>query len=1076
MKRRIVFLCAALFIVAGFKVSGYDNMIIHPRFARLATEVYNQTAKEPLTSEQMSWIVAGAVKEDADPRYFHHFYDYRTGAGYGVWSNAANWTQKQDSQLGDFSESAILAAYRDGKEQLAYIGVGHQVHLIEDMAVPAHTRNDPHNPDPYEEWCQKNSPDIPQPNLIKVSGLSAAIIELAGYTGNNFFSKDAVKIYEVSDRVIKFDDGEYYLVNSAGTKALWAKPIIGGYQYSFTDELRNDYFTQLAPKAVGYSAGVIDYFQKKFAEIDEEKKKENKMVAFLNSISNFILDPFAGVDIMWGDTIATANLMIQLKSNQAVKNEFANNPQLAQDLLMVSAPSEAQISASLEKVINKTTSTIKKTMDKTKVLGEKITAPAPASQELKIATAPKPTPTASKKITINLIPPANAADSLINPALGAPVRTAPIPTSGGIAVIDENINNNLPVNSTPIIIPEPIIYPETNIIASPLSLASSSEAVFLFASDLASSTFEYLLDDISTSSVWQPASTTLTLGNLPDGNHQLRVRAVYLDVADQTPAEFSWTIDTSAPSSQLSALDNAYNQSVFPLSWTRTDSGGDEISYNLDYMINGGAWQVWIIATSATDTIFNQPLQIGDTAGFRLSACDSLGSCETRSDAPQAITQILPDHLVISAVQTSGLTAKDEWVELYNPTATDISLADYKLKKKTATGNETYLVSSFGTGTIKAHGYYLIAHPTEYANAELVDIYYSGASYAVSDDNTILLYGADTVIDKLGFGTATDTETISAINLTSLQKLVRKSTYVGYAPWQGNGLDTNNNRSDFTIVDNYAPHSTDAVTEPRPEAPTLPGATNLEFASSDTMSATLSWPAPENANLGAGVKYEIKYLATTGACTLNKNWRSLPSATDTPEPSLTSGATEQFTLNDLAPGTTYCVAMRTFNGVGWSTISNQLTFRTACNDIAPRAVNYTTHLSRASTSTVPDQIPEHILVVDYIFSMANGTYDLYGGSTCNRIGQYVPAFHDPASSLTRVEFVYDPETKLFTGKYRRCENGWHYNVTVPEGDHCRDHATAWARSRWNTLPSLAGQSVISLKRLTTGEFTAWLRP
>lgn len=1065
-----------IFIFVANWTNSYDNLVTHPRLTEVGMNQYQAETGKALTDKQRQLIVQGSINEDVLPRPYNHFYDPSTGLGL----NGEHWTAKEwalnggwGGATGDFSEKAILENYQNGNKERAYEGIGHITHLIQDMAVPAHVRNDDHRyGDIYESWTQYNGQiNISDAKYIEVSNLGQAFDDLASFTHNNFLSKDTVGRDFLIDRknvrneTINSEEVSFYYKNGYRLAIVDMAGLVPELSIKDNQELNRDYWNQLAPMAAGYSAGVIGYFQNKFKEIDD-KKDERVSESFIETGFDMLAMIWQNANYNFNDVMGT--LPAQRATDATVKKYVET-----MDKANVFTQNTIKATNNVVKTATDVGLTVIK---KSKVLGEKITAPAPTSPELKIVTAPKPTPTAIKKITINLIPPANASDLFIDPALGAPVRTAPIPTSGGIAVIDEIINNNLPVNATPIIIPEPIVYPETNIIATPLSLASSSEAVFLFSSDLASSTFEYLLDDISTSSVWQPASTTLTLGNLPDGDHQLRVRAVFAEVADQTPAEFSWTVDTSAPSSQLSALDSSYNQSAFPVSWSRTDAGSDEIFYTIDYMINAGAWQTWIIATSATATIFDQLLQVGDTVGFRLAACDGVSNCETQAEAPQASTQIMPDHLVISAVQTSGLTAKDEWVELYNPTGNDISLAGYKLKKKTATGNESYLVSSFGARLVKAHSYYLIAHPTDYDDAELADSYYSGTSYAVSDDNTVLLYDANAVIDKLGFGTATDTETVSAQNLTSHQRLVRKSTYAGYTSWQGNGLDTNNNRSDFTIVDNYAPHSTDAVTEPRSEAPTLPGATNLEFATSDTVSATLNWLAPAYANLGAGARYEIKYLATTGACTLNKNWRSLPSATGTPEPSLTSGATEQFTLNDLAPGTTYCVAMRTFNGVTWSSLSNQLTFRTACNDTAPRAVNYTTHLSRASTTTVPDQIPEHILVVDYIFSMANGKYDLYGGSTCNRIGQYVPAFGDPASSLTRVEFVYDPETKLFTGKYRRCENGWHYNVTVPEGDHCRDHATAWANSRWNTLPSLAGQSVISLKRLTTGEFTEWLKP
>jgi predicted extracellular nuclease len=110
-------------------------------------------------------------------------------------------------------------------------------------------------------------------------------------------------------------------------------------------------------------------------------------------------------------------------------------------------------------------------------------------------------------------------------------------------------------------------------------------------------------------------------------------------------------------------------------------------------------------------------------------------------------------HVVISEIQVSGGTASDEFVELVNPTDCPVSLEGWKLTKKTSTGNESNLVSNL-TGTIPAHGFFLITHQTGYDGPVVADLTYSGATYSIANNNTVLLYADQDkvqLVDKVGF-------------------------------------------------------------------------------------------------------------------------------------------------------------------------------------------------------------------------------------------------------------------------------------------------------------------------------------
>ena len=123
--------------------------------------------------------------------------------------------------------------------------------------------------------------------------------------------------------------------------------------------------------------------------------------------------------------------------------------------------------------------------------------------------------------------------------------------------------------------------------------------------------------------------------------------------------------------------------------------------------------------------------------------------------------------------------SNDEFIELFNPTNAPIDLEGYKLSKKTKTGSsESTLVSAAKfSGTIQAHGYFLIAHPG-YKDKISADLPYSGSTYYISNDNTVFLYDKDgTLLDKVGFGAASDFERSPASNPDANQSIEKDGFY-----------------------------------------------------------------------------------------------------------------------------------------------------------------------------------------------------------------------------------------------------------------------------------------------------------
>ncbi|MFH1226030.1 MAG: lamin tail domain-containing protein, partial [bacterium] len=173
------------------------------------------------------------------------------------------------------------------------------------------------------------------------------------------------------------------------------------------------------------------------------------------------------------------------------------------------------------------------------------------------------------------------------------------------------------------------------------------------------------------------------------------------------------------------------------------------------------------------------------------------------------------DHLVISEIQLASQSdSKDEFVELYNPTAQNINLTDWRLKKKTASGNESNLLSSFPDIVISAKTHLLIAHKTNYQGSITADLTFSGSTYSMADNNVILLYdNNNSLIDKVGLGSAIDKESTAADNPADGESLERKPGN------NNNDQDTDNNFEDFFLQSTPNPQNAQNSTPPPDQTP-----------------------------------------------------------------------------------------------------------------------------------------------------------------------------------------------------------------------------------------------------------------
>lgn len=211
-------------------------------------------------------------------------------------------------------------------------------------------------------------------------------------------------------------------------------------------------------------------------------------------------------------------------------------------------------------------------------------------------------------------------------------------------------------------------------------------------------------------------------------------------------------------------------------------------------------------------------------------------------------------NIVISEIQVAGVNPTDDFIELYNPTSSEIDLKDYRLVKVTGSGTDDDGVVAFENGdVIPAHGYFLWCN-TNLATTLNCD---SATSGSIANNNSIgLRNGAlntGILVDSVTFGTVTNSlgESLSLTAPTASTSVERKanasSTNVSMAvggidEFMGNAEDTNNNSSDFVARPLPQPQNNASPIEPigAPSAsPSLSPAPTATLTPTNTPSPTV---------------------------------------------------------------------------------------------------------------------------------------------------------------------------------------------------------------------------------------------
>jgi hypothetical protein len=272
--------------------------------------------------------------------------------------------------------------------------------------------------------------------------------------------------------------------------------------------------------------------------------------------------------------------------------------------------------------------------------------------------------------------------------------------------------------------------------------------------------------------------------------------------------------------------------STNPAGWTWTSAAAN-LGYNIPFSNDDEVMATLSIPMAGTykygfryrvlDPVTGtwSPYTYCDQSGATTPPAGSYGTVSVVAPPPPVLT----NHLVISELAPAGPTgANDEFVEIHNPTNTEVSLSNWKLQYRAATGAGYSLTYTFSIGAkIPARGYYLLALAGTGYSGPIADASYTLAMGGAGGHVRLVRADGTTVEDTVGYGSANAPEgspitgTLGASGSYE-RKAVSTSTAAtmavgGSDATRGNGYDSNNNANDFVVRTTRQPQNSASATE-----------------------------------------------------------------------------------------------------------------------------------------------------------------------------------------------------------------------------------------------------------------------
>lgn len=846
---------------------------------------------------------------------------------------------------GDNSWRTGLQAYAKNDRETAMRALGHALHLFEDMAVPDHTRNDSHAPlkevtgdegSPYEMYAVKWNKDsirslkIPE-RLISEGKTSASyariqdsLHSMAEYSNRYFFSKDTINDPKYENPKITNIEGNYaYGVDEGGVKIK-----IGNYIQKRekgeskhiilldrnSQNIFDSYFSRLASKAVQDGAGVVELFLKQ----GEDQKITNEFVprvfgidrhAFRTPAFSFISEvgrAFSTVAELFGTVSNVVSSFVGVDKQQEIKNK-----EITEELIP-----DVEIANDFQSVINE------------EVVAEKEIS-VEISKEEEIPTQKEieiQKPIRSEFISTTTETNNNNSTSSTPTTKTTKTTTTKTTSSGGGSYIEQDKFPNAKIDILEIMYnaagsdegnewveiynsgTTTVKIKDLRFVESGkkhiISLSRGSEVLMPFDYGIIADSPEKFLEKYPsyTGSVWK---SVMSLSNTYD------MLAMWGNVRNLGEVEYYSSFGANGDGNSLQKIGSKWHAS--------TPTPGIENSYTpprinqkpiVEFSFSPGApkeREVTTLFASSTDpdgTVSKYVWKFGDgneftslvnsieytysTVGTYVAEVEVYDNENEYTKSTTTIS-IEPsdgrkaDHVVISEIQYGGVDAGDEFIELYNPTTSTVSMAGWSIQY--ASGRATEITPSviskknfITTSSIRGEGYFLIARGMSttgndgYTAPTTPDLLHRSFSMSgASTGGFVFLVKNNEDVESINDADIVDFVNYGDFNLSNGKSLERRgwnglmcasALQNGSGEFQGNGCDTEYMRSDFEVRSNPQPQNSSSMIEPR-DAPTIPekqtGKTAYAEFIKENNKIDFSWSTSTDSD-GGVVSYDITMI------------------------------------------------------------------------------------------------------------------------------------------------------------------------------------------------------------------------